>query len=34
MHVSEQYGIDRIRIDTGRREVLLNEAGGRQEIIA
>ena len=27
-------GIDRLRIDAGRRKVVLNEAGGGQEIIA
>ena len=30
----KQHRIDRLRIDAGRREVALNEAGGGQEIIA
>jgi hypothetical protein len=34
MHMSQQHGIDRLRIDTGGGEVALNEAGGRQQIIA
>ena len=34
VHVSQQHGIDRLWIDAGRREAALNEAGGRQQIIA
>ena len=34
VHVSQQHRIDRLRIDAGRREVSLNEAGGGLEIIA
>ena len=33
-HVGEQHGVDRFRIDTGAGEVVLNHAGGRQQIIA
>jgi hypothetical protein len=29
MHVGQEHGIDRFRIDTGGGEVALNEAGGR-----
>ena len=34
VHVGQQHRIDRLRIDAGRREVALNEAGGRLQIIA
>jgi len=34
VHVGQQHGIDRLRIDTGRREVVLNKACGGQKIIA
>jgi len=34
VHVRQQHRIDRLRVDAGGYKVALNEAGGRQEIIA
>ena len=34
MHMGQQHRIDRLRVDAGGGETALNEAGGRQQIIA
>jgi hypothetical protein len=34
VHMGQQHGIDRRRIDAGRSEAALNEAGGRLEVVA